>query len=105
MLPLVHATGQTIAVIPTIANELKMLLPTTLPMARSDWPLTAEIALTTNSGVEVPNATIVNPITKLEMLKRRAISDAPSVSQSAPLMISNNPTANFDIRRIILIEM
>lgn len=104
MLPLEQATGQMIAVTPTIANELKMLLPTTLPMARSACPLTAEITLTTNSGADVPKATIVKPMTKLETLNRRAISEAPSVSQSAPLMMSNRPTMNFAISSIMLIE-
>ena len=40
-----------------------MLLPTTFPSATSDDPCIAEDTLTASSGVDVPNATIVNPIT------------------------------------------
>ena len=79
-----------------MAKELNMLLPTTLPMAMSALPSNEDITLTTSSGALVPKATIVNPITREEMLKRRAILDAPSVSQSAPFTININPIINND---------
>ena len=89
-----HATGYINAVIPMIANELNMLLPTTFPMAMSAFPSMEDITLTTNSGALVPNATIVKPITREDMLKRRAILEAPSVSQSAPFTINIKPIKN-----------
>ena len=46
--------------------------PITLYTARSVCPLTAPVRLTSNSGADVPMATIVRPITKGERLKRRA---------------------------------
>ena len=55
--------GATIAAHPTISMELKMLLPTTLPTAKSDVPLIAETNDTQNSGMDVPKATIVKPMT------------------------------------------
>ena len=55
--------GVTRAATPTMSNVLKMLLPTTLPTARSGVPFSADIRLTKNSGIEVPMATMVSPIT------------------------------------------
>ena len=55
--------GATRAVTPTISSALNTLLPTTLPTARSAVPLRADTRLTQNSGIEVPIATIVRPIT------------------------------------------
>jgi hypothetical protein len=59
----VMTIGANRAVQPTIINVLKILLPTTLPIAMSALPLRAEETLTVSSGAEVPNATIVSPIT------------------------------------------
>jgi hypothetical protein len=42
---------------------LKVLLPTTLPTAMSRSPLTAAITEVATSGIEVPAATMVRPIT------------------------------------------
>ena len=61
----VTAMGANSAVQPTIISVLKILLPTTLPMAMSALPFSAEDTLTVNSGAEVPKATIVSPITIL----------------------------------------
>ena len=91
---LVQKTGAMMAVNPMMAKALKILLPTTLPIAISVLPSMADIRLTTNSGALVPAATMVKPITNEEMLKRRAMLDAPSVSQSAPFTISTRPTTN-----------
>ena len=57
------AIGATIAVHPTMRSVLKILLPTTFPTAKSGVPLMADSKLTKNSGIEVPAATIVNPMT------------------------------------------
>ena len=45
-----------------------MLEPTTLPIAISVFPLMLANRLTINSGEDVPNDTMVSPITMLEML-------------------------------------
>ena len=55
--------GAKSAVQPTIIKVLKMLLPTTFPMAMSALPFRAEDTLTVSSGADVPKATMVSPIT------------------------------------------
>ena len=87
--PFVTLIGTIAAVQPTIIKALNILLPTTLPIAISELPFKADTTLTVNSGAEVPNATIVSPITKLEILKRLATEAAPSVKALAPTKISN----------------
>ncbi len=54
--------GATMAVHPTMSIVLRILLPTTLPTARSGVPFSAETRLTKSSGADVPAATIVSPI-------------------------------------------
>ncbi len=76
--------GQTIAVMPTMTRTLKMLLPTTLPTARSGVFLKADMRLTKSSGAEVPIATIVRPMMNWGILRRSAMPTAPSVRRSAP---------------------
>jgi len=51
--------GVMLAEIPRIKNMLKMLLPTTFPIAISLLPLYAAMRLVASSGSEVPAATIV----------------------------------------------
>ena len=87
----VTAIGANSAVQPTIISVLKILLPTTLPMAISALPFRAEDTLTVNSGADVPKATIVSPITILGMRKRLATDAAPSVSQFAPNRMRRSP--------------
>lgn len=87
----VMTIGANKAVQPTIINVLKMLLPTTLPMAISALPLRAEDTLTVSSGAEVPNATMVSPITMGGMRKRLATEAAPSVNPLAPRRMRINP--------------
>ncbi len=89
--PFVTLIGTIAAVQPTIIKALNILLPTTLPIAISELPFKADTTLTVNSGAEVPNATIVSPITKLEILKRLATEAAPSVKALAPTKISSKP--------------
>ena len=48
---------------PNIRNIFAILLPTTFPIAKSECPSNADVTLTTNSGIDVPIATIVSPIT------------------------------------------
>ena len=79
------------AVQPTIIKVLKMLLPITLPIAISALPFKDDTTLTVNSGADVPKATIVSPINKLDMRKRLAIEAEPSVRAFAPTRISTKP--------------
>ena len=92
--------GSTIAVTPTIINTLNTLLPTTLPMAMSALPPNDAIVLMTNSGAEVPNATMVRPITRSEILKRFATAAAPSVSALAPSKINAKPPTRKSVSSI-----
>ena len=55
--------GATMAAQPTIRRALKMLLPTMLPTARSGVPFKAETKETKNSGMLVPMAMMVSPMT------------------------------------------
>ena len=105
-LPLVTGMGYTSATAPMMASVLKMLLPKTLPIAMAELvPLAAATVLTTSSGAEVPKATTVSPMTSDEMLNLCAIDEAPSVSQSAPLMTISSPMANFNINKNSSISM
>ena len=87
----VMTIGANRAVQPTIINVLKILLPTTLPMAISALPLRAEDTLTVSSGAEVPNATVVSPMTIGGIRKRLATEAEPSVSPLAPKRMRINP--------------
>ena len=69
---------------PTISSVLKTLLPTTFPTLISALPSRALKKLTTNSGMLVPIATTVRPITISLTFHLRAMLDAPSVNLSAP---------------------
>lgn len=86
--------GITNATHPIIMRMLKILLPTTLPIANSALPSMADRMLITNSGAEVPNATIVNPITRSLTPHFFATDDAPSVRQLAPTKIKARPPIN-----------
>lgn len=86
--------GATSAVQPMIARILNMLLPTTLPTANPALPFKADNILIINSGADVPNATIVSPTTKSEMLNFFATAEAPSVSIFAPTKIKTRPKIN-----------
>ncbi len=77
---------------PRISRIFAMLLPRILPIAISVVPLNDAITLTTNSGIDVPNATIVRPIISVETLNLFASEDEPSTKKSAPLISRINPT-------------
>jgi hypothetical protein len=57
----------------------------------SELPFIADDTLTVSSGVEVPKATMVRPITMDGILNRLAMEAAPSVSPFAPSRIRSNP--------------
>ena len=90
MFSLLVAIGNSIAVTPRMPSTLKILEPTTLPMATSELPETAPLRLTSSSGNEVPNPTTTAPITKSEILRRRAIATEPSTKRSAPKAIARS---------------
>jgi hypothetical protein len=56
------------------------------------FPLILEMMFTNNSGLDVPNATTVRPITKSETLNLLAIEEAPATRKSAPFISKMNPT-------------
>ena len=89
--------GATIAATPTMSISLNTLLPTTVPTAISAVPLSADTKLTQNSGIDVPRATTVRPITIWGTPSFEAIPTEPSVSRSAPQSTTATPTI---IRRI-----
>ena len=84
--------GQIRALMPITTKRLKILEPTTFPMAMSLLPFTAAVILTASSGALVPKATMVSPIIKDGIRKRLAMEEAPSTNQSAPFTSSKNPT-------------
>lgn len=61
------------------------------PKTISESPLNEATELTTSSGAEVPKATMVKPITKLEILFFFAKDEAPPTSQFAPKIKLVNP--------------
>ncbi len=77
-------SGTTSAHTPMMSRMLKMLLPTTLPIAMSDAPVRTAETLTAISGELVPNATTVRPTTSGEIPADSAIREAPRTSPSAP---------------------
>ena len=72
------AIGKHNAVTPAIPRILKILEPTTLPIATSAFPFNAPKKLTTNSGIEVPTPTIAAPITKSDTRYFLAMDTAPA---------------------------
>ena len=83
--------GRMIAAMPISNSTLMILLPITLPTKMSVLPLIREENETASSGAPVPKATIVRPIRSLLTLKLEATEDAPSTSQSAPLIRKMKP--------------
>ncbi len=72
------------AAIPRINPTLAMLLPKTLPSTKSVLPFHAAVAQATISGIEVPKATTVRPITNGDTWSAAATREAPRTSHSAP---------------------
>ena len=65
------------AAIPTITRRLKILLPTTFPMAIPGEPPVEAIMFTASSGAEVPKDTTVKPIIRSDIFNFFAIDEAP----------------------------
>ncbi len=79
---------------PSMNSTLKMLLPTTLPIAMSAWPDQADCTDTAISGALVPNATTVRPTTSGEMPNDSDRREAPRTRSSAPATRAISPRAN-----------
>ena len=84
-------SGATKPVAPRIKPMLAMLEPMTLPTAKSLLPASAACTLTSNSGMDVPMATIVKPIMSTETPKDSARLEAPRTSQLPPKNSATNP--------------
>ncbi len=69
---------------PKTRKTLKMFEPITLPTARSAFLLKAAVAEVTNSGNDVPIATMLSPIKDSDRPKDFAIITLPSTIQSPP---------------------
>ena len=83
--------GKIVADAPIIRKILKIFEPTTLPTAISLSPFLAAITDVTNSGRDVPHATIVRPISASLRPKNLAISFAPSTDKSPPKTMPASP--------------
>ena len=76
--------GKKIAVRPRTKPKLAILEPSTLPITKPDSSFIFAIILTTSSGNEVPNATIVIPTIIGEILNEYAKVLLPLIRYSAP---------------------
>ena len=94
LLDFVTEIGIISAVRPSMSRVLKMLDPRTLPMEMSELLAIAPVTLTTSSGQEVPNPTMVKPITNSLILSFLAMAEAPSTRKSAPKTIVSRPAAS-----------
>ena len=97
--------GLMMAATPMRRRILMMLLPITLPRSMSVLPLIMEVIETASSGAPVPKATMVRPISCLLTLKLDATLEAPSTSQSAPLIKMTKPPTNIKICNNILVSI
>lgn len=79
---------------PIIMSILKILLPIIFPIAMSSDPFMPAVKLTANSGLEVPKATTVKPITMGLMPRLWDKFEEPLTSHSAPKYTPVIPTIN-----------
>lgn len=93
--------GAITADVPRIKRVLVILDPIMFPRAIPVLPRKLAKALTINSGADVPKATTVKPITKVEILNFLATEEDPSTTISAPLIKKINPK----IKRIIVVNI
>src|SRR4030042_5164007 len=84
IIDLLLVSGLNMADMPRIKEILNILLPITFPTAIMLFPFTEETRLTTNSGVDVPKATTVRPMTTGVTPRLLARLDDPLTSHSAP---------------------
>ena len=72
---------------PKTKRILKILLPMIFPTLKSSCPLKTAMTDVINSGSDVPNATIVNPINLLESPIAKAIWSTLSITNWLPRTI------------------
>ena len=75
--------------------------PIIFPIAISDLLNNAAFKLTPSSGKEVPNATMVSPITNLEIFNLEAMWTDDFIIQSAPKYNNTDPIRRYRILIII----
>lgn len=80
-----------IAVIPIMSRVFEMLLPMMLPKTIFGVCLDVAKRLTKSSGRDVPNETIVRPMSQLETPSFFARLEEPSTRKSAPLTNNIRP--------------
>ncbi len=85
-----------------IRRIFAILLQTTFPRAISLFHWILASRLTMSSGIEVPNATMVKPITRLEIPSFFARDDAPRTNMSAQPMRIARPNMRERIGKIIV---
>ena len=93
------------AAMPIKSRILMMLLPMTLPRSMSVLPFIMEVIDTASSGAPVPKATMVRPTSCFDTLKLEATEDAPSTSQSAPLIRITKPPTKSKICNNMFVSM
>lgn len=76
---------------PSTSQIFAILLPTTLPNVMPDKSDMAALIEMSNSGAEVPKATIVRPIMRCGMFIRTANDTAPRTRISPPKTSSESP--------------
>ena len=79
---------------PRIRSIFAILLPKIFPIAISVLPFILAKIFTKSSGIEVPKATIVKPMTMFEIFNLLAIEAEPSTNRLAPLTKTKKPTIN-----------
>ena len=97
--------GRMTAAMPMRSSTFMILLPMTLPTRMSVLPLMRDEKETASSGAPVPKATMVRPTKSLLTLRCDATEEAPSTSQSAPLIKRANPTISNNIWSAISITL
>ena len=81
-----------IEAIPVMANKLKRFDPNIAPNTKPICPLKAATIELTTSGMDVPNATTVNPMIVSDTPNELAVITAPLTKTWAPIIIPTTPT-------------
>ena len=84
-------TGYTAAESPRMRRIFPMFDPRTFPMAISEAHLIAAIQLVKNSGMLVPQATIVSPMMRSDIPRRLANAEDPFTRMSAAITRITRP--------------
>ena len=87
--------------IPSTRRTLVIFDPIIFPIAIFDLLNNAAFKLTPSSGREVPNATMVSPITNLEIFNLEAMWMDDFIIQSAPKYNNTDPISRYRILIII----